>query len=345
MGSFSEHGNNGTPYTVGTWQDDILGSDYHSLTVALGPDPDRETDVVATVVRYLPAGTDIEQFHQRPALLLVHGMTDYFFHTEVAEFFHAHGYAVYAIDLRKCGRSYRPGQSWHYISDLSYYFPDLNAASDIITAQHPRLIPVAHSTGGLIVPHWLNELRATAPENHARVDALVLNSPWLDMMYPRVLIRIAAPLIFWLGKRFPRATLPGDGLGMYGRSIHKDHDGEWDFDTSMKPVEGHKKQFGWLRAIMLGHRAVHRDALNVGVDVLTLCSERSWRKRIASREVNSSDAVLDVKHIKKWAPHLSAPSARVTVQPVEGAMHDVFLSAKPVRQQAMITMLDWLEAR
>lgn len=327
------------------WEGDILGPGYQKHTIELGSDPDGETNVVATVVRFNPdsANSLDHEFFQRPALLWVHGMTDYFFHTEFAEYFHAAGFAVYAVDLRKCGRSHRPGQQWHFATDLRFYFEDLSAATALITSHHPALIPAAHSTGGLIVPLWLSDLKTTDKALHSKIPALVLNSPWLDLMYPRVVVRLLTPLIQFLGFKKPLITLPNDGLGSYGRSIHKDHFGEWDFDTILKPVEGHQKNLGWLRAVLLGHRQVHKDLVNVGVDVLTICSARSWFKREYSPATDSADAVLDVKQIQKWAPHLSKPSSRVTVIPIEDARHDVFLSIQPVRKKAMDVVNNWLE--
>lgn len=349
MGSFSEQNRDAVNQPDDGWTGDILGRDYQNLTVPLGPDPDNETDVVVTLVRHLPASTgtgnaETAEFKQRPALLWVHGMTDYFFHTEFAEFFHSHGYAVYGLDLRKCGRSHRPGQRWHYTTDLAHYFPDLTAALEILSADHPTIIPVGHSTGGLIVSLWLDQLRNTDPEQHARVSALVLNSPWLAMMYPSPVVRIIGPVINWLGRRKPLWTLPRDGLGTYGRSIHKDHLGEWDFDVTMKPVEGHPKTFGWLRAVMAGHRSVQKGQIDVGVSVLTLSSSRSWFRREQTPEVDSSDTVLDIRHMEKYSPRLNSSPQQVTLRQLDGARHDVFLSHRPVRQDAMQAMLSWLKS-
>jgi len=49
-------------------------------TFGLGPDPDGEGDLVATLVRR--GEPDLSATH---AVLLVHGFTDYFFHTELAD--------------------------------------------------------------------------------------------------------------------------------------------------------------------------------------------------------------------------------------------------------------------
>lgn len=323
------------------WQSDFLGEGFQQHSIELGNDPDGETDVFATVVRYKPDSD--EQFFDRPAVLWVHGMTDYFFHAEFAEFFHQAGFAVYAVDLRKCGRSHRAGQRWHYTTDLTHYFPDLSSAVEMISQHHPEVFPIAHSTGGLIVPLWAAHVRETDPELYAKVSGIVLNSPWLDMMYPKAFVRAITPVVNVLGKYKPTTLIPGGGLGTYGRSLHKDFYGEWEFDNHMKPVEGHTKCVGWLRAVMAGHALVHKDEINVGVDVLTLHSQQSWLKPEYSEKTNTSDAVLDVKQIARWAPHISSPSSKVTVIAIKDARHDVFLSRKPARDNALKITLDWLQ--
>ncbi|WP_143860835.1 alpha/beta hydrolase, partial [Nocardia cerradoensis] len=79
----------------------------------------------------------------------VHGFTDYFFQKHLAEHMAAQGFRFYALDLRKCGRSRRPGQTAHYVSDLSLYDAELDEALRIVRAETglPVLL-MAHSTGG-----------------------------------------------------------------------------------------------------------------------------------------------------------------------------------------------------
>lgn len=322
------------------WNADMLGAGYTYRTLHMGLDPEGEGQVYATVVRFLPEGTDPAEFARRPALLWVHGMTDYFFQTHLAEYFHAAGYAFYALDLRKCGRSRREGQRWHYCSDLQHYYPDLSGALDVLSETHAQLFPIGHSTGGLIIALWADHLRRSDPARHARLGGLVLDAPWLDMMYPKVFLKVAIPALMVLGKRFRGVPLPGGNLGTYGASIHRGQHGEWDFDETFKPVRGFPKFLAWARAVVMGHRQVHTGGVNVGMPAITLCSTKSWLNKPYSAATDTADAVLDVSQIRKWAPKLGTD---VKVVSIEGARHDVYLSLKHAREEALETTTDWLD--
>lgn len=318
---------------VSDWYPDLLGPDFSALDIRLGPDPEGETDIVATLVRY---GTPVPG---RTSVLWVHGMTDYFFHAHVAQAVAEAGFNFYALDLRKCGRSRRDGQRWHYSTDFRHYFPELTASLDIIDAP---VVPVAHSTGGLIVPLWADHLRRNNSERHARLAGIVLNSPWLDMMYPRAAVAAIRPVAGVLGRLLPAVKIPGGNLGTYGVSIHKDHHGDWDFNVTFKPVGGHHKYLGWLREVLRAQKLVHSDQVDVGVPVLTLCSTASLLGRGYCEDSHCHDTVLDIEQIQRWAPHLGAD---VTVHPVERARHDVFLSRPEPLSEALTTTIDWLRRR
>src|SRR6185369_10873251 len=121
------------------WQSDRLLPGFESLELP-APD-DYDGRVVATLVR-LPAGDA-----PRGAVLYVHGFVDYFFQRHMAERFAAEGYAFYALDLRKHGRSLLSHQHANFCKDLSEYYADITAALDAIGA--PVLL-AGHSTGGLV---------------------------------------------------------------------------------------------------------------------------------------------------------------------------------------------------
>src|SRR5262249_60157644 len=75
------------------WEPDELPG-YWQRTLAVGPDPDGEGDLVATLVRR--GEPDPSATH---AVLLVHGFTDYFFNTEQPDHLAGRGFAGYAPDL------------------------------------------------------------------------------------------------------------------------------------------------------------------------------------------------------------------------------------------------------
>ena len=105
--------------TDADWRPDVLGSGFEQLTLPLGEDS--EGEVVATLVRHLPAESLWDRLlgDRRPLadvdVLYVHGWSDYFFQKRLARFFSDRGARFFALDLRKYGRSLRPGQTPGYI--------------------------------------------------------------------------------------------------------------------------------------------------------------------------------------------------------------------------------------
>ena len=102
---------------------DILGAGYEQLTLNF-PD-DYEGKVVATLVRKKP-------LNQLKSGTLYSWFLDYFFQTEMAEQFNAHGYDFYALDLRKYGRSKLPHQIFYNVLDLNEYDAEITQALEII---------------------------------------------------------------------------------------------------------------------------------------------------------------------------------------------------------------------
>src|ERR1700685_3227095 len=157
------------------WKPDILGDGYTQTVFELGADPDGEGQIEAVLVRREPRDGEVAQ----GAVLYVHGFTDYFFQTELADFFAQRGLAFYALDHRKSGRARRPGHTAHYASDLALYDDELERALAIIADAHPGLpvVLAAHSTGGLIAALWLDRRRAAG--RVAPGAGPGVNSPWV----------------------------------------------------------------------------------------------------------------------------------------------------------------------
>lgn len=305
---------------------DVLGDGFSVRTIPLGTGADE--DLVASLVRF-PA-----QDPKHGAVLYVHGFSDYFFQRHLATHFAERGYDFYAVDLRGYGRSLRPGQAPNFVAAMSEHFDELDRAVELINADgHQRLVVLGHSTGGLITTLWAHERRADPP-----LDALVLNSPWLDLAEPWLTRVAGTPLIDVLGRVAPRLVLRRALEGAYGHSIYHARHGEWDFDPSWKPVAGFPVLAGWLRAIRRGHAAVHR-GLAVPVPVLVLHSSRSLRAKQWTEAAMTADTVLDVEQIARWAPKIGR---EVDIVPIEGGLHDLFLSAEPVRDNTFAVVDNWL---
>ena len=109
------------------WQSDPLGDGFEQVVLPQGKDPDSRTRVDAVLVRDKRASQS-EKPH-KPAVLWVHGMSDYFFQSHVADEFARHGYPFYALDLRRCGRALKKGQRAHFTLSMSRYFPELTPVS------------------------------------------------------------------------------------------------------------------------------------------------------------------------------------------------------------------------
>jgi alpha-beta hydrolase superfamily lysophospholipase len=319
-----------------TQRTDVLGPPFEAETIHLGHDD--EGEVVATLVRRQVSPGETSPLG---AVLHVHGFCDYFFQSAMAQFWVDLGYDFYAVDLRKYGRSLLPHQTPNFCTDLADYHPDLDAALERITGRdgHTRLVLTAHSTGGLIAPLWLHHRRTL--DGHAPADAVILNSPWLDLPGSVLLRTAGTRAIDQIGSRRPYAVVPRTVSGLYAESLHCDLRGEWEFDLAWKPRESFPVRAGWLRAVRRGHRAVHR-GIDVGAPVLVLCSRRSHTPQEWDDDVARTDIVLDVRQVARWSHRLGT---HVTLSMLDDAMHDVLASAEPVRKAAYDEIRRWLVYR
>jgi alpha-beta hydrolase superfamily lysophospholipase len=130
------------------------------------------------------------------------------------------------------------------------------------------------------------------------------------------------------------------GGGTYGRSLHSDHLGEWTFDTAWKPILGFPARLGWIAAIRRAQARLQA-GLAITVPILVGASLRSYKQGRWSEEARSADAVLDVEHIARYASGLGT---HVTIVRFEGGLHDLTLSAAPVRKQVFAELDRWLAA-
>jgi alpha-beta hydrolase superfamily lysophospholipase len=288
-------------------------------------EPD-DVELVATLIRRLPSGS-------RRAVLYLHGWNDYFFQTHLADYLSDLGLDFYAIDLRRYGRSLRRGHLRGFITNLDDYALELDAAADVIAADHDQLVLMGHSTGGLIAALW-------AARNPERVHGLVLNSPWLDLQGSALVRTLGSPVIDALGSRAPTSALRLPDPGFYARTLHTALGGEWDYDLDLKSTPSPPIRVGWLRAILIGHQRVAA-GLDIQAPVLVLASTGTDFARRWHEGLRVVDTVLDVEQIAARAVRLGR---HVTVVRIPEGLHDLVLSAPHVRKGAMEEIGRFIEA-
>lgn len=316
---------------------DVLGDRWTARTLRLRPDAQGEA--VATLVHREPDDAARDRAGDgraaRRAVLYVHGYVDYFFQTHVGDAFAAHGEDFFALDLRGYGRSLRPWQEPNDVRDLAVYAEEIDAAVRLLRADHSELVILGHSMGGLVVSLW-----ADARRGRGLVDAVVLNSPWLDLRgswFEREPLTRAVDLVGGLAPRLPIGAIGKD----WGAALHRSTGGEWDYDLAWKPIEGFPARAGWLRAIRRGHARVGR-GLAIDCPVLVLASDASGPDDRWHDALLTTDSVLDVRHIVERSALLGPD---VTVVEVPGGAHDLALSAGPARETYLAAVLSWLDAR
>jgi alpha-beta hydrolase superfamily lysophospholipase len=290
---------------MSAWSPDRLLAGFEALELPAADDYDGR--VVATLVR-LPAGDA-----PRGAVLYVHGFIDYFFQRHMAERFAAEGYAFYALDLRKHGRSLLPHQHACFCKDLAEYYDDITRALEAIGAD---VLLAGHSTGGLICSLYAHE-----GQLRRRIRSLWLNSPFLDWREShKGKLRIAQ----MLGWFYPFLNDPKAVLPEYVRSLHRNWEGEWEFDLTLKPLMGFPAYFGWVRAIFAAHAKAHA-GLQLPIPVLSMHSDEA-------------DIVLAWKSIARWSRTLGT---NVTVLSFPGALHDLVLSRREIREAVFSQLFAW----
>lgn len=272
----------------------------------------------------------------KAAILYVHGFNDYYFQKLSAEKLDSAGYAFFAIDLHNYGRSLREGEVIGELRDIADYYPELDTALAKINATVGDSVPkvlLGHSTGGLI-----SLLYAGARGNGSNLDAIILNSPFLEMNQPWI-VRFLMPVLTMVGEAFPNIPIPRGSNDNYSISLHKDLKGEWDFNTSLKVPGSIPVDFGWGAAIHNG-QVVVQEGMNLVPPILVMHSNCSIKDKEWSDDVTRCDVVLDVDDIRSYGAHLGADVRLVQIQ---DGLHDLYLSRKDVRDSAYQVTLKFLD--
>lgn len=306
---------------------DVLGSGFEQHTFIMADD--YKGEVVSTLVRKMSPDT------VQRAVLYVHGYNDYFFQTEMAQQFIDNGFNFYAIDLRKYGRSLRPGQ-WEYeVRDMSEYFADIDSALMVIKREgNSTVVMMGHSTGGLTT-----SLYCHARKDSNNIDALILNSPFFEWNFNSMYRNVLIPSVAFMGKYFPDWGLPdATRVSPYAMSLLATYNGEWEYNTDWKKSMSRGERFGWIRAIDQGHKQIQNE-VDIMCPILLMHSDKTIRGNEWTPDFQCGDAVLDVEHIARYGQGIGRDVTEVTVT---DGLHDLFLSRQEVRKEAYRAVFEWL---
>lgn len=308
-----------------TYWADILKNDFKQATIV--QPSDYEGSVTCTLIKKsAPEKTN-------KSVLYVHGFNDYFFQEEMAERFIKEGYNFYAVDLRKCGRSWLANQKFNDVRDLSEYFADIDTVLQIMkTEGSEKILLAGHSLGGLTV-----SLYASEKKGKELFDAILLNSPFFELSTKNVLKKTAIPLIVKRAEKHPETLMDIGMTKLYGESLHKDFHGEWGYNLGWKPIDIAPVTFGWVRAVSNGLTKLSQ-GLQINKPVLILHASKSIDEKKWSDILFTGDAILDIEKIKEQEKNIEG---QFSSQPIEGGMHDLVLSRKPVREVVYDTIFSW----
>lgn len=319
---------------------DILGEPWVARRIPVTESPTKApgADHAVLVFQREAAGRASRPRHSR-AVLYLHGRSDYFFQTHLAQAYLDAGFEFYALDLRACGRAGVGHASPHDVRDLRVHDEEIAEALRIIRSEHGHDVVVlnGHSTGGLQAVIW-------AADHPGTVDALVLNSPWLDLRGSALVRSYGSALVDLLSRRDPERVIGEPGSGdedNYVAALHRRWRGEWDWDLALKPTPSFPVRAGFLAGIRRLQREVHH-GLGIRVPILVCCSTASGGVKATLEEAQRSDVVLDVEQIIDRSQYLGDD---VTVRQIPEGVHDLALSGPLARAEYLQAVMRWLDNR
>ncbi len=356
-----------TPPPAPSLTTDILGEPWVARRIAVTPDeaaaPGADHAVLVHQRGAVPPAGGAPR-HER-AVLYLHGRNDFFFQTHLADALLTAGYEFYALDLRACGRAGVDHPSPHDVRDLRVHDEEITEALRIIRTEHAHsgdVVLNGHSTGGLLAAIW-------AADHPGSVEAVVLNSPWLQLNSSGLARSYGSAYVDLISRRDPEKIIddpaqararkrarraadaatavpvdadPGPiGEDLYVRSLHRHWGGEWDWDLRLKPSPSFPVRAGFLAGIRRLQREV-RHGLGLRIPVLVCCSTTTGGPGTDAREARRSDVVLSVEQIVERAGFLGSD---VTIRQIPNGVHDLALSSSPAREEYLTTVTEWLTAR
>lgn len=316
------------------WRPDLLDA-FEARTLPLrGPRLPHESELSATLVRRT-LRADPDRDARSRAILSLPGLNDAFFQPEVASYFEGLGFTFFALDPRRSGRSVRFPAYRDYVEDLSEFFEELDAAHAELASRYGSVTLLAHSTGGLVASLW-------ASARPGRLDALLLNSPWLGLWVTSAYSGVLDAALAVVARRGPTTRLPlPDPGNRYLRVAGINARASLGQVPVLRAPGSIPVRAGWLRAVLRGQKRLAA-GLYIDAPVLVACASRSMvSARKFSERAQRSDIVLDVRQTIRRAGLLGD---RVTLVRVPDGFHDLTLSVPEARERYEREVANWLAA-
>jgi len=330
----------GQHWTLIKDSEDLLGADFRARTFSFtGPKSTNASNQVHTTLV-----NHIGRPRTTKAILYIHGYTDYFFQTGLAEFFIQLGYRFYAVDMQNYGRSIRPFARPTSCESISQYSQDLDIALTTMKQDGVKQVVVlAHSTGALAVSTYLTQAH-TFPDREAHygkpfpeIIGLMFNSPFLALPLPPIWLNRLAWSIRALVSALPFAFLRAKKVNMYSKTLHTRFGGDWDYRLDWKPAEGFNLSFHWLKEIIHAQHNLAND--KISIPTLMCRSEISTIGKKTVEETQLGDGVLDVESMQAAA---DKAFQNLTSVMIPQGFHDLYLSKPAAREFYLSSMKKWL---
>lgn len=253
----------------------------------------------------------------RAAVLHVHGYNDYFFQAELADWFAQRGFAFFAVDMRRSGRSLQPGDHPHDMADIAEQGDDIQAAAAAINALHPnlKLVVHAHSTGALAAAVWAAD---RAPQQLA---AVILNSPLFGLQTSKR-DRAAMRALPLLGRVAPGAVV-GRRPAIYAKYLHVSGGGPAEFDVTWKTPKGVPARARWVYAVSRAWSRIDA-GLPIPVPTLVARSDSFGPESEDNPRINEQDVVVDTDATARAIPKLGPLASELVVT---NGIHDLSQSS------------------
>lgn len=269
------------------------------------------------------------------AVLYVHGYNDYFFQAEEGNTFVDSCYNFYAVDLHGYGRSIKPGERPYQSKRISDYYADIDSTISIMRTEGiEHIVLMGHSTGGLITASYMSE----EPSKH--VEALILNSPFLEFNMTGIMRSVLLPVMSCVGGLLPGLAIPQGDNTAYAESCSADFHGRWHYNYEWKTAKARPITSGWLHMIMDAQSDLKHHTGRIHIPILVMHSAKSVYGDKWTPEFQTGDAVLNVEDIRKYGSNLGP---NTTMLKVNNGLHDLFLSSPEVCHELYESVFRWLE--